>query len=177
MSIIAPFEEAELPVTLETFTGNIESLVKKFDSDRDYYLSKAYSEAEARVEFITPFFRALAWDVENEAGRPHHEREVVVERGESDTTGRPDYSFRINGQTKFFVEAKAPSESLDDPRHIMQAKGYAWNTKSVFFVILTNFVEFRFYDASIKPDERKPDEGMLLPPLKYADYLKNAEKL
>jgi type I restriction-modification system DNA methylase subunit len=177
VSIITPLEEAELPDTLETFAGNIEGLVKKFDSDRDYYLSKAYSEAEARVEFITPFFRALAWDVENEAGRPHHEREVVVERGESDTTGRPDYSFRINGQTKFFVEAKAPSESLDDPRHIMQAKGYAWNTKSVFFVILTNFVEFRFYDASIKPDEHKPDEGLLFLPLKYGDYLTDAAKL
>ncbi len=31
--------------------------------------------------------------------------------------------------------------------------------------------------ASIKPDERKPDEGLLFPPLQYADYLKNTEKL
>ncbi len=134
----------------------------RFESDRSYYLSKSYSEAQARVDFITPFFKALGWDVENEAGLPHHQREVIVERGESETTGRPDYNFRIGGQTKFFVEAKAPSEALGNPHHILQAKGYVWNTRSVFFVILTDFEEFRFYDASRQPDERNPDEGLLL---------------
>jgi hypothetical protein len=177
VSITTSFEEPELPLTLETFTGNIQTLIRKFDSDRDHYLSKAYSEAQARVDFITPFFKALGWDVENEAGLPHHQREVIVEHGESEITGRPDYNFRIGGQTKFFVEAKAPSEALSNPHHILQAKGYAWNTKSVFFVILTDFEEFRFYDASIKPDERKPDEGLLFPPVKYTEYIKNAEKL
>jgi hypothetical protein len=38
----------------------------------------------------------------------HHEREVIVEWGE--TEGYPDYNFRVGGQTKFFVEAKAPPE-------------------------------------------------------------------
>ncbi len=142
-----------MPVNIETFASQIERLVKRFNSDKDHYSSKGYPEAQARVDFITPFFKALGWDVENEAGLSHFEREVVVEHGESDMTGRPDYSFRIKGQTKFFVEAKAPSESLDDPRHILQATGYAWNTKTVFFVVLTNFEEFRFYDGSIKPDE------------------------
>jgi hypothetical protein len=160
----------------EKFAQTLAMLVAKFDADKDYYLSRAYSEAQARVDFITPFFKALGWDVENEAGLAHHAREVVVEQGESDTTGRPDYNFRMNGQTKFFVEAKAPAEPLDAPRHILQAKTYAWNTKSVFFVILTDFEEFRFYDASIKPDERKPNEG-LLREFNYTDYLKNADKL
>jgi hypothetical protein len=177
MSPIAPSEEAGLPVSLETFTANLQSLIRKFDSDRDYYLSKAYSEAEARVDFITPFFRGLGWDVENEAGLPHHAREVLVEKTEQEIQGKPDYSFRIGGQTKFFVEAKAPHESLSEPKHTLQAKGYAWNTKQVFFVVLTDFEEFRFYDASIRPDERKPEEGLLFPPLKYADYLRNAQKL
>jgi hypothetical protein len=158
------------------FSAKLEKLIAKFEADREHYLSKAYPEAQARVDFITPFFKALGWDVENEAGLPHHQREVVVEKGEAETEGRPDYNFRLGGQTKFFVEAKAPSEPLDSARHILQAKGYAWNTKQVFFVILTDFEEFRFYDASIKPDERKPDEGLLLT-LKYTDYLKNVEKL
>src|SRR5208282_1281545 len=92
-----------------------------------------------------------------------------VTASESDMTGRPDYSFRVAGQTKFFVEAKAPSEGLDHPKHILQAKQYAWNTRQVFFVVLTDFAEFRFYDASIRPDERKPEEGLLLR-IAYADY-------
>jgi predicted type IV restriction endonuclease len=86
---------------MEALQESLEKLVGKFDADKAFYLSKEYPEAQARVDFITPFFKALGWDVENEAGRPHHEREVVVERGESDTTGRPDYSFRVSGQTKF----------------------------------------------------------------------------
>ena len=134
------------------FSAKLEKLIAKFEADREHYLSKAYPEAQARVDFITPFFKALGWGVENEAGLPHHQREVIVEKGEAETEGRPDYGFRLAGQTKFFVEAKAPSEPLDAARHILQAKGYAWITKQVFFVILTDFEEFRFYDASIQPD-------------------------
>ncbi len=163
-----------MTVDLSNLTGNVEKLIAKFEADKSHYLSKEYSEAQARIDFITPLFKALGWDVENEAGLSHHEREVVVERGE--TEGRPDYNFRLAGQTKFFVEAKAPSEPLDTARHILQAKGYAWNTRTVFFVVLTDFEEFRFYDASIKPDERKPDEGLLLK-LESPDYPKNLEKL
>jgi hypothetical protein len=165
-----------LPASLASFKETVEKLIRRFESDRSYYLSKSYSEAQARVDFITPFFKALGWDVENEAGLPHHEREVVVERGESEATGRPDYNFRVGGQTKFYVEAKAPSEGLENPHHILQAKGYAWNTRSVFFVILTDFEEFRFYDASRQPDERNPDEGLLLK-LGCAEYPENGGKL
>jgi hypothetical protein len=165
-----------LPTSPESFSESLKKLTAKFEADKSHYLSKDYLEAQARMDFITPFFKALGWDVENQAGLPHHEREVLVERGDMETTGRPDYSFHIAAQTKFFVEAKSPSEPLDTPRHILQAKGYVWNTKSVYFVILTNFEEFRFYDASVQPDPKRPDEGLLLS-LRYSDYLANAEKL
>ena len=158
-----------------SFKEALEKLTRRFQSDRAHYVSKGYSEAQARVDFITPFFKGLGWDVENEEGLPHHSREVLVEAAE-DTRGRPDYSFRVRGQTKFFVEAKAPFEELDAVRHIIQAKTYAWNTRQVFFVVLTDFEEFRFYDASIQPDERKPEEGLLLS-LTLTDYLENADKL
>jgi type I restriction-modification system DNA methylase subunit len=164
-----------LPAQLASFRATLEKLIRRFESDRFHYLSKSYSEAQARMDFITPFFKALGWDVENEQGLPHHSREVLVEAAE-DTRGRPDYSFRVAGQTKFFVEAKAPSQELDTAKHIIQAKTYAWNTKQVFLVVLTDFAEFRFYDASIRPDARNPDEGLLLK-LKYTDYIAGLEKL
>jgi adenine-specific DNA-methyltransferase len=162
--------------SIETFKTSLESLVANFERDRAHYLSKGFLEAQARTDFISPFFEALGWDVSNKLGLRHDVRDVIVERGESDTTGRPDYSFRVDGQVKFFVEAKAPSETLSAAKHILQAKGYAWNTRQVFFVVLTDFAEFRFYDASIQPDERKPDEGLLLR-LGYRDYLEGIEKL
>jgi len=113
-----------LPTSPESFAESLKKLAAKFDADKPYHVSKEYSEAQARVDFITPFFKAQGWDVENEARLPHHQREVIVEKGESDMTGRPDYSFRIAGQTRFFVEAKAPSEPLDTTKHVLQAKGY-----------------------------------------------------
>ena len=163
-----------MPSSLESLSASLGRLVNRFEADKAHYLSRDYSEAQARIDFITPFFKALGWDVENEAGLPHHQREMLVERGE--TEGRPDYNFRVGGQTKFFVEAKAPREPLDAPVFALQAKGYAWNTKQVFFVVLTDFAEFRFYDASILPDERRPHEGLLLK-LGYTEYLEHAAKL
>ena len=62
------------PSSPEIFTESLEKLVRKFDADKHHYLSKDCSEAQARIDFITPFFKALGWDVENEAGLPHHER-------------------------------------------------------------------------------------------------------
>jgi hypothetical protein len=165
-----------LSASIATLHSDLEKLIRKFEADKQYYSSKDYLEAQARMDLITPLFKALGWDVENEAGLLHHDREVLVEKGDMEATGRPDYNFRIGGQTKFYVEAKAPSEPLDTPRHILQAKGYVWNTKSVYFVILTNFEELRFYDASAQPDPKRPDEGLLLS-LRYSDYPANAEKL
>jgi hypothetical protein len=140
-----------LSTSFQELSEKLQKLVGRFEADKSYYLSGDYLEAQARVDFISPLFKALGWDVENEAGLAHQQREVIVERGESETTGRPDYNFRIGGQTKFFVEAKAPSETLSNPHHVLQAKGYVWNTKSVYFVILPNFEEFRFYAASAHP--------------------------
>src|SRR5436309_13903639 len=62
------------PSSPEIFTESLEKLVRKFDADKHHYLSKDCSEAQARIDFITPFFKALGWDLENEAGLPHHER-------------------------------------------------------------------------------------------------------
>ncbi|HHT9120908.1 MAG TPA: Eco57I restriction-modification methylase domain-containing protein, partial [Candidatus Hypogeohydataceae bacterium YC41] len=157
-----------------TVRRNIGSLVEKFDTDKHYYLSKEYLEAQTREDFINPLFEALGWDISNKAGLPPFEREVLLEKGE--TTGRPDYNFRLGGTSKFFVEAKAPSESLDSVKHILQAKSYAWNTKEVFIVVLTDFEELKVFDASLRPDKKNPLQGLILK-LKYTEYLDNLEKL
>ena len=83
-----------MPTSLESFAESLEKLIAKFEGDKAHYLSNDYSEAQARIDFVTPFFKALGWDVENEAGPPHHAREVLVEKSEEEAPGRPDYSFR-----------------------------------------------------------------------------------
>jgi len=158
-----------------SFKEKLQTLVAKFEKDKTHYRSKGYPEAQVRIDFLNPFFKALGWDIENKAQKTPHARDVIVELS-PEATGRPDYNFRINGATKFFVEAKAPSVALDDMNHVMQAKTYAWSTKEVYFVILTDFEEFRLYDASLKPNPGFPAEGLILD-LKYTDYLDYIEKL
>lgn len=159
----------------DIFEETLLSLVHKFEKDRHHYLAKGYPEAQVRIDFLNPFFQALGWDIENKAQKPPHERDVIVELS-PETTGRPDYNFRVNGATKFFVEAKAPSVAIDDINHIMQAKTYAWSTKEVYFVILTDFEEFKLFDASLKPNPKFPAEGLVLD-LKYTAYPDNIEQL
>jgi len=46
-----------LAVSIETLTEGLTKLINKFEADRYHYLSKDYPEAQARIDFITPFFQ------------------------------------------------------------------------------------------------------------------------
>ena len=163
-------------IDAELIREEINELVLKFEKDKTHYLSKGYPESQVRIDFLNPLFAALGWDMENKSQKPPHLRDVIVEVSSEPTSKRPDYNFRMNGVTKFFVEAKSPSMSLSDTNHIMQAKSYAWSTKNVFFVVLTNWKEFKLFDASLKPNERFPDEGLIYS-FQHTDYLANVDKL
>ncbi len=155
----------------QSFEAELARLVSKFDAHRAHYLSADYPESQARIDFIDPLFEALGWDVRNRAGLGPLGREVLIERG--DTTGRPDYNFRLDGRTAFYVEAKAPHIPLERSDVIVQAKRYAWNSPDVFVAAVTDFEEFRLYDARLKPDAKHPDVGLIFAQ-RYTDYLKPA---
>jgi len=158
--------------TKESFARALEALVRKYEADRDTYLSSQYNEAQTRTQFITPLLEALGWDVRNEAGVPYNLCEVLEEKGE--THGRPDYTFRINGQTKFFLEAKSPSDELSSAS-IIQTKRYAWNSRDIFFAGVCDFEQFRFFDASLRPDDKRPLDGEAFH-LIYKEYASNIDK-
>ncbi len=133
----------------------IKQLVKRYADNRATYESAAYVEASLRQDFLDPFLRELGWDVGNSAGLPEHLREVSIEsRFDIDGTKKaPDYSFRIGGVTKFFVEAKKPSVKIAlDPAPAHQVRTYGWNGK-VAYSVLSDFQEFSLYDTRIRPQE------------------------
>ena len=86
-------------------------LIERFERNRDTYRSSEYNEAQVRLEFIDPFFKALGWDMYNEAGYAEAYKDVVHEDAIKigGATKAPDYAFRIGGVRKFFVEASAPA--------------------------------------------------------------------
>ena len=91
--------------------------IETFRRNLDSYLEPDYKEARVRQEFIDPLFSALGWDMNNEQGYAEAYKDVVHEdslRIPGVGQKAPDYSFRIGGTRKFFVEAKKPSVSLKD---------------------------------------------------------------
>jgi hypothetical protein len=132
------FEEAQ---------QRVNELVERFR------LNPPTSEAAVRIEFINPLFEALGWDVSNRSGYAEQYKEVVHEDSVlvGTATKAPDYSFRIGGVRKFFVEAKKPSISVkNDPSPAYQLRRYAWSAK-LPLSILTDFEEFAVYDCTHRP--------------------------
>ena len=94
--------------------AKIVELVEKFERNIDDYKAGKYNETQVRREFIDPFFKELGWDVDNEHGYAELYKDVIHEDALKigNSTKAPDYSFRIGGQRKFFVEAKKPSVDI-----------------------------------------------------------------
>ena len=137
----------------------LKKLITKFQSNRAYYESNDYLERQLQTDFIDDFFKSLEWDITNKANLSPRQREVLVEKGE--TKGRPDYTFRVDGLDKFFVEVKSPHRGTDRPDDIFQAKSYGYSTKSVTIAILTDFITFKVFDSGIKPNIKQPKQGLL----------------
>ncbi|MFV2045189.1 MAG: Eco57I restriction-modification methylase domain-containing protein, partial [Anaerolineales bacterium] len=79
----------------------------------------------------------------------------------------PDYSFRIGGVRKFFLEAKKPSVDLKEgigPAY--QLRRYAW-TAELPISVLTDFEEFAVYDCRVRP---KPGDKASVARIMYVGY-------
>jgi hypothetical protein len=160
-------------------TKKIQILVKRFTSQLDTYKNPHYNETQTRNDFINPFFKALGWDVNNDLGLAETYRHVVHEDALKigRATKMPDYSFRVGGVRKFFVEAKKPAVNLfKNPEPAYQVRRYGWNAK-LSLSILTNFAEFAVYDCRIKPDKSDGASTARLFYIKYSDYLARWDEL
>jgi adenine-specific DNA-methyltransferase len=133
----------------------LKSLVSNFSANIDEYKKGKYDESNTRTDFIDKFFTLLDWDVANNEAYSESYRDVVREdKVKIDGTQKaPDYSFRIGGARKFFVEAKKPSVNIKEAAEpAYQIRRYAYTAK-LPLSILTNFEEFAIYDTRIKPDK------------------------
>ena len=174
MSVAATKEEGLL---------RVRDLVRRFAEQRTYYVSAEYGEAATRDNFLNPLLEALGWDVSDSQGLGAF-REVVVENtvrtasslaGLDDwdddlsaeelaernpRTSRPDYVLRLPREAAFPVEAKKPVVDLRGKAPCYQIKSYAWNLETPIGVV-TNFRQLRVFDATRRPEYRRPAEGIL----------------
>jgi adenine-specific DNA-methyltransferase len=142
-------------VSLDAFPEQLKSLVSLFSMNIAQYKGSQYDEANTRIDFIDKFFTLLNWDVANNQGFSESYRDVVREdKVKIDGSQKaPDYSFRIGGVRKFFVEAKKPAVNIKDAvEPAYQVRRYAYTAK-LPLSILTDFEEFAIYDTRIKPNK------------------------
>lgn len=154
----------------------IEQKVEDFAKNEKALLDPKFGETETRNRFIDPFFKALGWELE-QTHLPRRLWDVHREYSQRDnsSTKKPDYAFRLDGKLKFFVEAKAPwVRIIDNPDKdtMFQAKRYAYSTNGKApIVIITDFQEFRVFNALQRPIYDNSNQGLLKEfDLKYTDY-------
>ncbi|MBL7178277.1 MAG: restriction endonuclease subunit M, partial [Desulfobacteraceae bacterium] len=147
-------------------------LVDRFSSNLESYKQGKYNETQVRREFIDPLLEELGWDVANKQGYAEAYKEVVHEDVVKigGATKAPDYSFRIGGVRKFFLEAKKPSVNIREDMHpAYQLRRYAWSAK-LPLSILTDFEEFVVYDCRVKPAKTDKASNSRILFMKYTDY-------
>ena len=127
-------------ITKEQAREEVKKLVEKYNKLIESGKAKSYNEEMTKKDFILPLFRALGWSVEDGD-------EVTAE--EKISKGRVDYSFRIEGIPKLFLEAKSLREDLDRKEFAEQAINYAWH-KGATWAILTDFEGIKVFNAEWK---------------------------
>lgn len=141
----------------------IQKLVERYEklSDADV---KTQKEEKTKQLFIRPLLEALGWDFENG-------EEVSPE--ETITGKRADYEFRVNGITKFYLEAKPLRADLDKEEYAKQAIRYSWN-KGVIWAVLTDFENIKIFNARA---ESKLLQDKLVFEISCKEYLSDFDRL
>ena len=161
--------------------NRIRALVQKYEQGKDVYRTARFNETQVRNEFLDPLFEILGWDIRNTAGKNTNEREVLLEEplkaNAASHTKKPDYTFRLFGERKFFLEAKKPCvhiEREDDPAKQVRRYGF---TAGLKISVLSNFDHLYIYDTSYPVEQNDTRVKAIVREYKYTDYEDAAEEL
>jgi len=159
----------------------IKDLVQKYHANRAAYLKADYNETQLRTDFLDPLFEMLGWDIKNNQGKPTNEREVLVEEAlredVNSNTKKPDYTFRLFSERKFFLEAKKPRIKIDsDTEPAKQVRGYGFTAK-LKISVLSNFEHLAIYDCSQKVDKNDSATKARVKLYHYTEYEKAFEEI
>jgi Eco57I restriction-modification methylase/TaqI-like C-terminal specificity domain len=159
----------------------IKKLIDKYNADRKYYLTNKYNETLLRSDFLDPFFELLGWDIKNNSGKPTNEREVILEEAlkenASEHSKKPDYTFRLFSERKFFLEAKKPCVAIESNNDsAKQVRRYGFTAK-LKISVLSNFEYLIIYDTSVKVDKEDTFQKALIKKYHYTEYESKFEEI
>jgi type I restriction-modification system DNA methylase subunit len=161
--------------TFEFFQEELTRLTTAFHKGLPSYREEGYDESALRNDFLTPFWRALGWDVENKEGLAQSLREVQIESRVhiEGRKKRADYLFRTGGLERFVCEAKKPREELSK-KDAYQAQRYAFNLR-LMIATLSNFEALQVFIVGGKPEQISPWERCKQ--WHYTEYVKSAQEI
>jgi type I restriction-modification system DNA methylase subunit len=148
-------QQVEAVTDPATIPQRILEKIAQFNADRDRYRGADFKELALRTEFLNPVLEELGWDPTNSKGGTYSERNVVHEDAVTidGTTKAPDYGFILDGQRRFFVEAKRPSVNIAEGRDAaFQIRRYCWSA-DLPYGLVTDFEEFAIYDCRAMPNK------------------------
>lgn len=159
----------------------VADLVSRFNQDFDYYKSERYNETLLRSDFLDPLFELLGWDIKNTQGKSTNEREVLLEEplraNALSNTKKPDYTFRLFSERKFFLEAKKPHVKIeleDAPAKQVRRYGY---TAGLHISVLSNFEYLYIYDTTIPVEENDSREKGLVKSYHYTEFVDKFDEI
>ncbi|WP_164071846.1 Eco57I restriction-modification methylase domain-containing protein, partial [Acinetobacter soli] len=157
-------------------SSNIElaKLICNYETNRQECLNSRYNETLLRSDYLDPFFELLGWDIKNKAGKPTNEREVILEEAlkasASEHSKKPDYTFRLFSERKFFLEAKKPSVHIEsDNETAKQVRRYGFTAK-LKISVLSNFEYLVIYDTSVKVESDDTFSKACIKKYHYTEY-------
>ncbi|HEY5590447.1 MAG TPA: N-6 DNA methylase [Paludibacter sp.] len=170
--------------TKEESLEQLKSLIVAFEKEYTFFKTSHYSEAQLRNDFLNPLMQTFGWDVyNNEPIKSQFLRDVIqeesidVEDEDSITKKNPDYTLRIQGSRKLFIEAKKVSIDIEkSAKSAFQTRRYGWNA-NLGVSILTNFDKLIVYDCRYKPAVSDEATIARYKVFHYSEYINNFEKL
>ena len=144
----------------------IRELIEKYERAKSTTSLSSYSEEDTIKDYILPLFHILGWDT--------FDKKEVSSQDHIKGSGRPDYNFRINDITQFYLEAKKLSADLDDVKFARQAINYSWN-KGVTYAVLTDFEAIKVFNAQ-RIDKASLMDKMVFE-IPYTKYIEEFETL
>lgn len=169
--------------TKQESLDQLKVIIGAFEKEFAIYKTSRYSEAQLRVDFINPLLKTFGWDVDNEETKSQFLRDVIqeenidVEEEDSITKKNPDYTLRIQGIRKLFIEAKKVSIDINNSnKPAFQIRRYGWNA-NLDISILTNFEVLAIYDCRYKPNIEDAASVARYQSFHYTQFISKFEEL
>ena len=157
----------------------LKKLVERFNADfKNYKKEQTYNEAMTRQQYIDVLLKLLGWDITNPMGLSFNDREIVAEEYSSENKkDRPDYTIRMNGISRFYIEAKKVSVDIfNEAEPAIQTRRYGWNSNHKISV-LTNFEYLVIYLTYAMPTKNDTSKSYRYKYYHYTEYVEKFDEI